>query len=1014
MNPNLEEATHRIRFCHRKRRNHLNLAELGLTTAELDAIPEFAKLTQLEFLDLTGNELTELPRGLSAFTRLRWLGLNFNRVISIDGVEHLTLLERLYLRGNALRTLPAGIGALAKLVELDLNANRVEELPGSFARLFEGEGRSAKVWPHVDFGGNPAEFLRLYKANDPTAFLAELAAQAKKRAVVREGKLLLVGEGEVGKSTLLRALRGESFRRAEAEKLRQTQGVELAPLPLPLGAVEPEVTLNAWDFSGQDPVRDTHQIFFTQPAIYLLVFKARTGTGVQTLIDWLWLIKHRTKSHAKVLIVGTEVGAGRAQVDDLDRVWRLFGGPDGMLIEEGIHFVECDEKHQGGQTGINELRKKLLRVVNDTPGFCQIVSQAMLEVRQRVDEERKKQHFMDWQAFEDVCHQQGRGIQREHVAAFARQQHEIGRLVWIERGILAQKVILAPDWLGKALAYLFQPRQDGTEAALGGIATQGQIDAEWRLPRRFGTEGQIEPPLEERMFPIFRAFMAEYDLWHPVDPETRGDARRYLIPKLFAQERRAWDAAWDALGPLGGSLKRQVQLNGWDGEPLNTWLMRAFFSRLIVRLYPQLLDTGNAAPETHWRHGFRLHEDHLGHGRVWFDKDRGRVFFDAVGNKPDWLWCSLRGAIDGLRHEMAAPGTEMEIEVDKYVPCTAAVPDCQLQLAAFAEADVLSWQNDEELGPRIKCVEKGCPHKLSIALLAEGIDSPRGGAVCQRDEELHSKMDSLLESSHRLEAGMDTFWQQMETGFESFRNTLKAVAAGTEATADQLALVSMVVADVKAELLQLTCRLDDPHRLGPCLFFVEPVDPDFWKDPGRLFGSKFCLQLCCERTLLPVSWFRSTPNLGRFDFTMDEKWWSLTKPYLKGVTRLLAAFVPGAGLLGHSADISSLIDLSESDILKQGKDLLDNTEKLLELPDATVDASPAARQTRKAPYGVPDLTEARGLDLKKLHSFLLGQTKQPSLETANLGLVRRYDKGQRRHLWVHESQQGYYGDPRDE
>ncbi|OYW73704.1 MAG: hypothetical protein B7Z37_20595, partial [Verrucomicrobia bacterium 12-59-8] len=130
--PNLIEATARIQLCHRRRRNHLNLAEMGLTTADLDAIPEFARLTQLEFLDLTGNELTALPHGLSAFTRLRWLGLNFNRLAAIDGIEYLESLERLYLRSNELTAAPALLAGLKRLVELDLHGNRILALPLEF------------------------------------------------------------------------------------------------------------------------------------------------------------------------------------------------------------------------------------------------------------------------------------------------------------------------------------------------------------------------------------------------------------------------------------------------------------------------------------------------------------------------------------------------------------------------------------------------------------------------------------------------------------------------------------------------------------------------------------------------------------------------------------------------------------------------------------------------------------------------------------------------------------------
>jgi len=1017
--PNLTEARERILFCHRKRRNHLNLAELGLTDADLEHMPEFEKLTQLEFLDLTGNELTFLPGGLHGFNRLRWLGLNFNKLEHVEGIQRLPSLERLYLRGNLLTQLPGEFGNLNKLVELDLHGNQLVNLPLSFDDLFADRAEDAL---YLNLEENPGELLRAHK-HGLAAFLAELQAQRKARAVVREGKLLFVGQGDVGKSTLLRALRGERFRKGE-EKLKQTQGVELAPLPLPLGAAEPEVTLNGWDFSGQDPVRDTHQIFFTQPAIYLLVFKARTGTNVQTLIDWLWLIKHRTKSNAKVLIVGTEAGASPAQVADMDRVWRHFGGDNGMLLEDRIHYVECDENHPGGQIGIQELREKLLRVVKETAGFCQTVSQDMLNVRQKVEAEREKRHFMEWRDFEDLCHQNGNGLPRENVPTFARLQHEIGRLVWIDRGVLAERVILTPDWLGKALAYLFQPREDGRESVLGGISTQQKIDAEWRQPRRFATEGEAEPPLDEDLFPTFRAFMAEFDLWHPVDPVVLGDRRRYLIPKLFAPERRAWDAAWAALPQAEAKLKRQVQLNGWDGTPLNTWLMRSFFSRLIVRLYPYLLGRGNDSVDLHWRHGFRMHEQYIGEARVWFDKERGRIYFDAVGPMPNTLWSYLRCAIDGLRQEMAAPGTEMEIQIARYVPCTAAVA-CERDDASqetFAEEKVLLWYSKKKSS--VPCNVDGCTNcDLDVALLMNGIEAASAREL-QRDGELAFKaemregmdemrqgMDLMLHCQRRIETRLAEFWPRIDSGLRSFQNTLATVRSGLKANTDHIAVVKLLVGEVKSELLDLTHRQDDPHRLGPCLFFIEPAKPDFWKDAGDLFGKKFRLHLCCERTLLPVSWFSSTPKLGSYEFTMDEAWWAATKPVLKGVSRLLAAFVPGAGLLGNSADLSGLLAVSDSKILEHGAAILENTEKMLELPEVP-DSPQAQGKKKEAPHGLPELTEASSLELKQLHSFLFGQTKVP-LESANLGLIRRYDKGQRRHLWVHESQQQNYEDARE-
>lgn len=1014
---NLPEARQRILFCHRKRRNHLNLAELGLTDAHLEHMPEFEKLTQLEFLDLTGNELTRLPGELHGFNRLRWLGLNFNKLEHVEGIQRLQSLERLYLRGNLLTQLPEQFGNLKRLVELDLNGNQLVNLPLSFDDLFADRAEDAL---YLNLEENPGELTRAHK-HGLKAFRAELQALRKASVLVREGKLLFVGEGEAGKSTLLTALRGLPFR--HQDKRQQTQGVELEALPLPLNTSQPEVTLNCWDFSGQDPVRDTHQIFFTQPAIYLLVWRARVGYDAQKLIDWLWLIKHRTKTRAKVLIVCTAVGAGgRPRLEDEDRLWKLFGGADGLLLEEHIHSVECNEGPTGkGQQGIQELRDLLLRVVKDEQsGFCQQVSEERLTVVRRLAELKKRRHYMEWDEFETFCHADGKGLKREHVRSFAKQQDEIGRLVWADRGVLAHKVILAPDWLGKALAYVFQPRDRGSQPVLHGIAMQKQVDEEWRQPHRFNSEGDPEPPLDEKMFPTFRAFMAEFDLWHPIDSEGKGDERRYLIPKLLPGSRKEWEAAWSGVPHEPARLLRQVRINGWDRKPLNEWLRRAFFSRLMVRMYSQLLGKDSESAEQHWSNGFRLNEPFLGDARVWMEQ--GRLFFDACGNKPDALWYGFRTAMKRLVEELALPGTAMEIQLSIDIPCTATVR-CERdasEQAALSEDYVLRCSQIAQ----IPCTQEGCVHMLDVRKLSEGIETD-AQRFRHHDQVAHDKLDALAiglgslneraaridECTTRMEVSLSEFWSRIDAGFQGLRETLSAVLKGTSATEDQIFIVKQLVGEVKSELLDLIQRQDDPHRLGPCLYFIEPAKPEFWTDAGDLFGKKFRLHLCCERTLLPVSWFKSTPKVGSYEFTMDAAWWVATKPILKGVSRLLAVFTPGAGLLGNSADLSGLLAVSDSKILEHGAAILENTEKMLELPPAP--GSPQAQgKKKKAPHGLPKLTKASSLGLKQLHSLLFSQTKVP-LEIANLGLVRRYDKGQRRHLWVHESQQQNYEDARE-
>jgi internalin A len=96
--------------------------------------------------------------------------------------------------------------------------------------------------------------------------------------------MIFVRGGEVGKTTLIKVLKGGKF----LEGMKKTEGIAIThwPLILPDG----EATALVWDFGGQVIMHGTHQFFLTHWSLYLVVVDGRHGRAKQDAEYWLKLI----------------------------------------------------------------------------------------------------------------------------------------------------------------------------------------------------------------------------------------------------------------------------------------------------------------------------------------------------------------------------------------------------------------------------------------------------------------------------------------------------------------------------------------------------------------------------------------------------------------------------------------------------------------------------------------------------------------------------------------------------
>jgi hypothetical protein len=197
------------------------LRVLYLQNNQLRSLPEaIASLTQLRVLYLQNNQLTELPEAIASLTELHLLHLSGNQLTELpESIECLTRLQELNLNNNKLRELPEAIASLTRLQELNLNNNKLRELPEAIPSLTQLQSLNLSNNPF-----NP-DLAAAYEQGTE-ALWQYLRAKAEAKITLNEAKLILIGEGEVGKSSLLGALREDEW----LESRPTTHGIEIKPV----------------------------------------------------------------------------------------------------------------------------------------------------------------------------------------------------------------------------------------------------------------------------------------------------------------------------------------------------------------------------------------------------------------------------------------------------------------------------------------------------------------------------------------------------------------------------------------------------------------------------------------------------------------------------------------------------------------------------------------------------------------------------------------------------------------
>ncbi|XP_076879110.1 leucine-rich repeat serine/threonine-protein kinase 1 isoform X2 [Brachyhypopomus gauderio] len=373
--------------------------------------PSKWKCSQLRTLDLSRNQLGKTEESTKT-RRLAFLTTWHRRdpepACPIQFPEILRdSLEVLFLNDNQLECVPLSVCALKNLSELYLSNNPgIQELPAELGQL-------SNLWQldieELNISNVPPDVCK----EGPAAVLAFLRAELRHAEPSRQLKLMVVGPPRQGKSSMLEVLqtsKTSSFLASEHSVRTSSWQLER-----PSG-VKPGVdfvSFNVWDIGGPASMSTINQCFFTDKALYVVIWNLALGEeAVANLQSWLLNIEARAPNSA-VVVVGSHldlidtkfrterIATLRAYILALCRTpsgARASGYPD--VTWRHLHEVSC--KTLEGLDGLKRLLYQVACSMKDisNPASChrlvgRLIPRSYLMLQEAVLAERSRRDAAD-------------------------------------------------------------------------------------------------------------------------------------------------------------------------------------------------------------------------------------------------------------------------------------------------------------------------------------------------------------------------------------------------------------------------------------------------------------------------------------------------------------------------------------------------------------------------------------------------------------------------------------------